>query len=164
MRGVGTHTQAIPNAVHPHPDEIYVLPMAALPSTTSTVTWTPAHEVERRIRVEILDADGVLLREPAPAAGLHVCPSCTGAFVVPGEVYEVIGEDRCRLDLRCADCGWEDTAVHSDAELEALDRELDRGYADLLWALEVLWIGNEEESIARFAAALAADAILPEDF
>mgnify|MGYP000376144293 CR=1 FL=1 len=50
------------------------------------------------------------------------------------------------------------------AELEALDRELDRGYADLLWALEVVWIGNEEAAIARFSGALAADAIVPEDF
>jgi hypothetical protein len=137
--------------------------MAPQPTTTP-IAWTPAHEVERRIRVEILDADGSPVRKPPASEGLHVCPSCGGDFVVPGEVYEVIQETFCRLDLRCADCGWEDTAVHSDEELEALDRELDRGYADLLWALEVLWIGNEEEAITRFAQALAADAILPEDF
>lgn len=138
--------------------------MAALPSSTSIASWTPADEVERRIRVEILGDDGLPFRSLAATDGLHVCPACSGAFVVPGDVYEVVGADRCRLDLRCVDCGWEHTEIHSDIALERLDRELDRGYADLLWALEVLWIGNEEESIARFAEALAADAILPEDF
>ncbi len=141
--------------------------MAAQPLTTtaSPIAWTPAHEVERRIRVEILDAGTDLSLRSEPASeGLHICPAYDGAFVVLGDIYEVVGEDRCRLDLRCVDCGWEDTTVHTDAELESLDRELDRGYADLLWALEVLWIGNEEEAIARFSRALEADAILPEDF
>jgi len=138
--------------------------MAPQTTTSSPVTWTPAHEVERRIRVEILDFDGTPVRKSVATEGLHVCPACEGSFVVPGEVYEIVGQDRCRLELRCVNCGWEDSAEHSDVELESLDRELDRGYADLLWALEVLWIGNEEEAIARFSRALDADAILPEDF
>ena len=136
--------------------------MAALPSTTSTETWSPADEVERRIRVEILEA-GAAQRADAQG-GLHVCPSCTGSFVVPGDDWEVVAERLCRLELHCVACGWEKTAIYSEAELEMLDRELDRGYADLLWALEVLWIGNEEAAIDRFAAALSAGAILPEDF
>ena len=127
-------------------------------------TWTPAHEVERRIRVELLDRDGVPTVAPPAEVGLHICPACTRPFVVPGEVFELVGGDRVRLELLCTDCGWTATGEHSDAALEALDRELDRGFADLLWALEVVWIGNEEESILRFTAALAADAILPEDF
>ena len=137
--------------------------MAALPSIAQTATWSPADEVDRRIRAEILRADAGPVEATTPS-GLHVCPRCSGAFVVPGDDCEFIGERLCRIELRCVDCGWEQTGLHSDAELEALDRELDRGYADLLWALEVLWIGNEEAAIERFAAALAADAILPEDF
>lgn len=136
--------------------------MASL-SPTGSATWTPADEVERRIRAEILDAD----RAPAAdghAEGLQWCPSCRGAFVVPGERYETIGNGLCRLDLCCVDCGWYEAGVYTETELEALDRELDRGYADLLWALEILWIGNEEQAIARFAAALAVGALLPEDF
>ena len=139
--------------------------MAALPSTVKPATeaWSPAHEVERRIWTEILgrDRDATAV---APTGGLHVCPACSGAFVVPGEEFDAVGEHLCRIDLYCVDCGWEKTGLYSDAELEALDRELDRGYADMLWALEVLWIGNEEEAIERFAAALSAGAILPEDF
>jgi hypothetical protein len=129
----------------------------------SAVTWTPAHEVERRIRVEILDTEHAPGLPPA-TDGLHVCPECSRPFVVPGDIYEVVDVDRVRLDLSCVDCGWTEIAEHGDAELEALDRELDRGYADVLWALEVVWIGNEEERIQRFAAALGADALLPEDF
>jgi hypothetical protein len=138
--------------------------MAALPSSTPTETWSPADEVERRIRVEILERDAAAEAPHSPSGGLHVCPSCEGSFVVPGEEYEVIAERLCRLSLECVACGWHKTAIYSDAELEALDRELDRGYADMLWALEVLWIGNEEQAIDRFAAALSAGAILPEDF
>ena len=141
--------------------------MAAQPSipTGPPTAWTPAHEVEQRIRVEILDAEtGLSLRAEPADEGLHVCPECHGAFVVPGDVYEVVGAGRCRLELQCVDCGWERVGIYADAELEALDRELDRGYADLLWALEVLWIGNEEEAISRFSGALEAGAILPEDF
>jgi hypothetical protein len=134
------------------------------PQIASPVTWTPAFEVERRIRVEILDADGSALRTTPATDGLHVCPACERSFVVPGEIYEVISIDRVRLDLCCMDCGWQETGEHGDAELEALDRELDRGFADILWALEVVWIGNEEELIQRFTTALQADAILPEDF
>ncbi len=137
--------------------------MAALPSTARTETWSPADEVERRIQAEILDA-GTSHGAAVCDYGLHVCPSCSRPFVVPGDAFETIGERLCRIELFCVDCGWETTEIHSDAELEALDRELDRGYADLLWALEVLWIGNEEEAIERFASALALDAILPEDF
>ncbi|HZO35548.1 MAG TPA: hypothetical protein VFB41_01600 [Solirubrobacteraceae bacterium] len=138
--------------------------MAALPSSTTTETWSPADEVERRIRVEILERGTAAEASQKPLGGLHVCPSCQGSFVVPGDEYDVVAERLCRLNLYCVACGWEKTAIYSDAELEALDRELDRGYADMLWALEVLWIGNEEAAIDRFAAALSAGAILPEDF
>jgi hypothetical protein len=139
--------------------------MAALPSSAKTTTeaWSPAHEVEQRIWTEILQS-GRTQTTASASQGLHVCPSCAGAFVVPGDECDVVGERLCRIELYCVDCGWEETAVYSDDELEALDRELDRGYADMLWALEVLWIGNEEQAIERFAAALAVGAILPEDF
>jgi hypothetical protein len=139
--------------------------MAALPTTpqTEVTTWSPADEVERRIRAEILEPETAPVHVTSHY-GLHICPSCRAPFVVPGEASDLLADQLCRLDLRCVDCGWEQTSIHSEAELEALDRELDRGYADILWALEVLWIGNEEEAIQRFSAALAAGAILPEDF
>lgn len=143
--------------------------MAALSSSSQTgteieaETWSPADEVERRIQAEILDPSTAPVQVTAQY-GLHVCPECSRPFVVPGDDCDVIGERLLRLDLHCVDCGWEHNAIYSEAELEALDRELDRGYADMLWALEVLWIGNEEAAIDRFAAALSAGAILPEDF
>ncbi len=93
-----------------------------------------------------------------------MCPACERPFVVPGEVLEVADADHVRLELRCTNCDWGEDTVCTDEDLAALERELDRGFADLLWTLEVLWIGNEEDAIERFSAALTADAILPEDF
>ncbi len=122
--------------------------------------WTASREVDRRIRAEILDAPA----PPRHGDGLHVCPECAGAFVVPGEICEVVAEHWCRIELSCEACGWHETALHSDEELDELDRELDRAHCDLMWALEVLWIANEEERIGRFARALDAGHLLPEDF
>jgi hypothetical protein len=79
-------------------------------------------------------------------------------------VRDVVGTDRVRLELDCTNCGWTTTAVHHDRELTAFEMALDRSYADLLWTLEIVWIANEESAIERFAAALAAGALLPEDF
>lgn len=134
-------------------------------STLPSQRWSPAEEVERRIRTELFErGPAVAEMQPRAPFGLHVCPSCLGSFVIPGEDAEVVAERLCRLDLLCVSCGWEKTGVYSEAEIEALDREIDRCYSDMLWALEVLWIGNEEEAIERFSAALSAGAILPEDF
>ena len=45
-----------------------------------------------------------------------------------------------------------------------LDEALDRGTESVLDDLDVLTRANMEEQIERFAAALQADQILPEDF
>lgn len=121
-------------------------------------------DVEQLLTRELL---GPRVRRSAPVQdppGLHVCASCTRPFVVPGPVHEVVGADRVRLDLVCTNCGAVRTEVHDDRELAALDQQLDRSFADLLWTLEVVWVANEEAAIGRFAHALATDAILPEDF
>ena len=92
------------------------------------------------------------------------CPHCQQPFLVPGEVRGVVDADRIALVVSCANCGYSDTVERSDRDLESLDVELDRAFADLLWALEVVWSANENEAIDRFAAALDAGHILPEDF
>jgi hypothetical protein len=126
-------------------------------------SMTLGHEVDLLLASELLGAAADQETTQAAPAGLHVCPACTLPFVVAGDVRELVGVDRVRLDLRCTNCGWAATAVHDDTELAALDMQIDRTFADLLWTLEVVWIANEEAAIARFAAALAADAILPDD-
>jgi hypothetical protein len=126
--------------------------------------FTPGHEVDLLLAAELLGPTGQHASALSDPPGLHVCPACRLPFVVPGRVRDIVGADKVRLDLDCTNCGWSATAVHDDRELMALDAQLDRSYADLLWTLEVIWIANEESAIARFVAALDAGAILPEDF
>jgi hypothetical protein len=95
---------------------------------------------------------------------LQLCPACRGRFVVPGCIHEVLGDGGARLDLVCTACGWMTEAEHDDAELEALEHAVDRGFADLLALLETVARANQEEEIARFAGALAADALVADDF
>jgi hypothetical protein len=126
--------------------------------------FSPGHEVDLLLATELLGTAADRVCPPEDPPGLHLCPDCELPFVVPGEVHEVVGAAGVKLDLTCNNCGWATTAVHHDHELTALDLQLDRSFADLLWTLEVVWTANEEAAIGRFAAALAAGAILPEDF
>lgn len=125
---------------------------------------TVSHEVDLLLCTELL---GPVATRTAPLCdppGLHDCPACALPFVVPGEVRDLVGVDRVRLELHCANCGWSAVETHGDDELSRLDAQLDRSFADLLWTLELVWTANEEAAIGRFATALAADAILPDDF
>lgn len=133
--------------------------MAARPANVS-----PGHEVDLLLATELLGAAADRVCPPVDPPGLHICPDCQLPFVVPGPVHEVVSPARVKLDLDCTNCGWHATAVHDDDALSALDMQLDRSFADLLWTLEVVWTANEQASIERFAAALDAGAILPEDF
>ena len=92
------------------------------------------------------------------------CPKCQRPFLVPGQVRGVVGVERVSLEVECANCGWSDTVERTDRDLQSLDMELDRAFADLLWALEVVWTANEQAAIERFATALHEGHILPEDF
>ncbi|MCW2991071.1 MAG: hypothetical protein JWM73_1665 [Solirubrobacterales bacterium] len=133
--------------------------MAARPAQ-----FSPGHEVDLLLANELLGSAAGRVAPVVDPPGLHVCPDCTLPFVVPGEVHEVIETERVRLELGCTNCGWSAVAVHTDTELTALDLQLDRSFADLLWTLEVVWTANEESAIERFAAALDAGLLLPEDF
>jgi len=71
---------------------------------------------------------------------------------------------RWRALLHCSNWGWEAHELLDRKTLDRLDEELDRQTDELLLALERLTRENVREYADRFAAALAADAILPEDF
>lgn len=132
---------------------------------TRPVQYSSAHEVDLLLANELLGPARAMRTAPlTEPPGLQLCPECERPFVVPGQIRELVGEDAVRLDLSCTNCGATRTEVHDDARLTDLDHHLDRSFADLLWTLEVVWIANEEAAIDRFAAALAAGAILPEDF
>jgi len=94
---------------------------------------------------------------------LHMCPECDADLVYPTQWSEV---DRARWEvaLRCPNCEWTHTGVFDQDTVERFDEELDRGTDNLVDDLKRLIRANMEEEIDRFADALGADHILPEDF
>lgn len=97
------------------------------------------------------------------ATGLHVCPTCASKLVHPIDWSENDPE-HWEVTLRCPECYGCTTGVHHESLVEALDVELDRGTEALLDDLRQLMTANFEDEITRFAAALRADLVLPEDF
>lgn len=69
-----------------------------------------------------------------------------------------------RVRLRCPDCArvWSESVAIG--ELERLDRDLAAGRRVLVEHLREIERIEREGEIERFTSALAADAILPEDF
>lgn len=120
-------------------------------------------ELDRRLTDELLA--GLPGDLPVPEAeGLHVCRRCERPFVCPHGGAQPTASGRVLVRLRCANCAWQAPHLLSTMELADLECQVDLAAADLAWALELLWLANEEEAISRFATALAADALLPEDF
>lgn len=97
-----------------------------------------------------------------PHRDLHVCTECASEFVHPLQ-WEESGENWSVL-LHCPNCDVYREGVFSQRTVEAFDEELDRGADALTDAYKRLTHTNMGEEIERFVSALAADAILPEDF
>jgi predicted sugar kinase len=101
---------------------------------------------------------------PSPAAGdLHVCRACASTLVAP-VAWEQAGPGEWAVTLQCPNCEWWDVDVFDEHTVERFDEELDRGTEILVRDLMRLVRANMEDDVERFAAALRADAILPEDF
>jgi hypothetical protein len=66
--------------------------------------------------------------------------------------------------LSCPNCGWSGTRLLSDEDLYRLEVQLDAGRDQLAEALDRITGHNMREYYDSFTAALAADALLPEDF
>jgi hypothetical protein len=94
---------------------------------------------------------------------LHICPSCESALVYPTD-WGPADENRWRVDLRCPDCEWLGGGIYPQNVVDRFDEALDRGTEQLLDDLNLLARANMEEQVERFAAALHADVVLPEDF
>jgi len=95
--------------------------------------------------------------------GMHTCPSCSSELVQPVRWFEH-GEGQWHVDLRCPDCEWWGRGVYAQGEVDRYDEELDRGAQALMDDLRSVTQANMEDEADRFAAALATDCILPEDF
>lgn len=99
----------------------------------------------------------------APEADPHVCPCCASELVYPTG-WEPAGADGWRVELRCPNCEWTGAGAYNQDQVDELDRVLDRGTESLLDDLALLYRATMEEEIEQFTAALAYNAILPEDF
>jgi hypothetical protein len=87
---------------------------------------------------------------------LDICVACGEPFVVPERLMG-LHDNRLVVGLRCASCGVRKLAIVRAGMFEDMLSRYDAGTSALEHSL-----GRYE--IDRFAAALAADAILPEDF
>jgi hypothetical protein len=94
---------------------------------------------------------------------LHMCPGCDRDLVYPVE-WEEISPTHWEVLLRCPNCEWREIDTFDQPTVDRFDEKLDVGTDILLRDLKRLERANMEEEIERFARALNADAILPEDF
>jgi hypothetical protein len=99
----------------------------------------------------------------SPAGGLHVCPNCSSHLVQPLDWSES-EKSGWELTLHCPNCDWLTEGVFSQERVDEFEEQLDQGLAEMLNDLRRLTQANMSEEIDRFAAALNADLILPEDF
>ncbi|MGI8714643.1 MAG: hypothetical protein ACR2NR_15995 [Solirubrobacteraceae bacterium] len=95
--------------------------------------------------------------------GLHVCPECDSQLVQPVRWIEA-PQGFWELTLNCPNCEWLDEGVFDQDQIDELEENLDEGLTEMLSDLRRLTQSNMTEEIERFATALHADLILPEDF
>jgi hypothetical protein len=131
-------------------------PRPARPPTTGRRFTLPSGQVVEVVRAQRSPQLGL------PGA-LHVCGQCRSELVQPLEWSEA-GAGRWQVDLLCPNCGWSHHGTFDGSELAELEEHLDHGFEDLMRDLKRLRSANMTEEIERFADALEADVILPEDF
>src|SRR5581483_8051889 len=95
--------------------------------------------------------------------GLHVCLQCGSELVQPISWSEA-GDDCWELLLECPNCWWSTEGLYDRHQVHELEERLDDGLTEMLDDLKRLTHANMAEQIDRFAAALEADLVLPEDF
>jgi hypothetical protein len=104
--------------------------------------------------------NGVASRTRRP---LHRCSRCESHLVHP-VAWQQSGPDHWTVLLRCPNCEWCASGTYEQDLVDDFDRELDGGAQALIRDLHELARANMAESVDRFAEALRADAVLPEDF
>lgn len=125
----------------------------------------------QRNRAQVTDwrlvdlAEGKSARPAAAATGklLHICVSCASPLVHPLYWTEQ-DESRWLMTLRCPECESLTEGLFTDQAVHRLARELDRGEAVLLDALERVTHESMTEALALLQHALEADLIFPSDF
>ena len=92
-----------------------------------------------------------------------VCVECDSELVYPVQ-WEEAGAENWSVLLHCPNCDVFREGVFTQDNVELFDEELDRGADALARDYKRLMRANMADEIERFTGALAADAILPEDF
>ena len=110
-------------------------------------------------------ADAQAPAHPAaePVQDLHRCVDCDSELVYPVQ-WEEAGPEDWSVLLHCPNCDVFREGVFTQDNVELFDEELDRGVDALARDYKRLMRANMADEIDRFAGALAAGAILPEDF
>ncbi len=125
----------------------------------------------KTIEVVYFDSDNEPIHAQAPSAHtktgerheLHICRDCDSGLVYP-TAWEEAGPEAWRVSLRCPNCEWTATGVFPQDLVDPFDEQLDQGTEQVVSDLKRLMHANMSEEIDRFAAALEAGAVLPEDF
>ena len=100
---------------------------------------------------------------PRQLDDLHICPECDRDLVYPVD-WEEASMTHWEVALRCPNCEWTEVGTYDQATVDRFDEQLDLGTEALVRDLRRLVQANMEDEADRFAAALEANAILPEDF
>src|SRR3954449_9952606 len=98
-----------------------------------------------------------------PLEDLHICPDCDRDLVYPVD-WEEASVTHWQVELRWPNCEWTEVGKCDQAPFDRFDEHLDLGTEALVKDLRRLVQANMEAEAERFAAALDANAILPEDF
>ena len=132
-----------------------------------------SHYVKRVVLPSGKTIEVVLFGEGAPPEGsapaaepqqdLHLCLACASELVYPTAWAEA-GPETWEVVLRCPECEHVREGIFEQSTVDAFDAELDAGTDSLTADYRGLMRANMEEEVDRFASALQADAILPEDF
>ena len=107
---------------------------------------------------------GSLPTETQPAAHPHLCRVCDRPFLLPVSIVPLVSADGYVVELLCSNCEDTTVALLDEERMERLDRELDRQTGRIRHALAEMRLADELDRVDRFAAALDAGHILPEDF
>jgi hypothetical protein len=117
----------------------------------------------RSIEVVYFEPLSEAAAEPRRLGDLHVCPQCDRDLVYPVD-WEEASLTHWEVVLRCPNCEWTEVGQFDQATVDRFDEALDLGTEALVRDLRRLVQANMEDEADRFAAALEANAILPEDF
>jgi hypothetical protein len=119
----------------------------------------------RKIEVVYFEppTDAAATAPAQPIDELHLCPECDRDLVYPVD-WEEASPTHWEVELRCPNCEWSEVGTYDQATVDRFDERLDLGTDALVKDLRRMVQANMEAEAERFAAALDANAILPEDF